>query len=110
MYKIFFVFLITGILLFPGCAGKKNNTMSGKNDSTAGNFAAKKSLDFNEFYFVGKLGENSSVYKFISKSRQTGIQGKNFSKFWSKHNEKVIKLSYSPDKKSLFFSNSRGFW
>jgi hypothetical protein len=109
MYKIFFVFLITGIVLFPGCAGKKNNTMSGKNDSAAGNFAAKKSLDFNEFYFVGKLGENSSVYKFISKSRQTGIQGKNFSKFWSKHNEKVIKLSYSPDKKSLFFLTAGDF-
>jgi Tol biopolymer transport system component len=109
MYRIFIIFLTTGIILFPGCSNKNDNAKSGQNDSTAGNFAAKKSLEFNEFYFAGKLGKNYNIYKFIAKSRQNGIQEKNFSKFWSNRNEKVIKLSYSPDKKSLFFLTAGDF-
>lgn len=109
MYRIFCIFLISGIIFISGCANKKDNAESGQNDSTIGNLTTKKQFNLIEFYFVGMIDENPGVYKFISKSNQSGIWEKNFSKFWSKRNEKVIKLSYSPNKKSLFFLTATDF-
>ena len=101
MYRLFVSILIIGIIFISGCSGKKNNSENYQNDSTDVNFKLKTSN--NEFYFVGLIGGNPGIYKFISKVHQSGKSDVNFNKFWSKKNEKVIKLSYSPDKKSLFF-------
>jgi hypothetical protein len=99
MYRISISILIIGIIFISGCRDKHNNSENNQNESTAGNF--KKSID--EFYFVGLIGENPGIYKFISKTQKPGKSDISITKFWSKKNEKVIKLSYSPDKKSLFF-------
>ena len=101
MYRISISILIIGIIFISGCGGKNNNSENNPNDSTAGNIRLKKSFD--EFYFVGLIGGNPGIYKFISNIQQSGKSDINFNKFWSKKNEKVIKLSYSPDKKSVFF-------
>jgi hypothetical protein len=108
MYRIFFIFLTAAIIFIAGCSTNNSNRKSGQNDTT-GNPASKMLLNLNEFYFVGMYGKDPAIYKFISKSRQNGTREKNFSKFWSKKDEKVVKLSYSPDKKSIFFLTADDF-
>ncbi len=86
------IFLLLPILfLFLGCSNKKSN----EDEINAG---SSKSLGgvLGDFYFVGMVNNNPGIYKFISKN-------KSFSRFWSNENEKVIDLSYSPDRKCVFF-------
>jgi hypothetical protein len=109
MYRLIIIFLSTGIIFISGCINKNNNVKTGQINSAKVSHTVKISSGINEFYFVGMSGKNPCIYKFTSKKRLPGIEEKNFSKFWSKPNEKVIKLSYSPDKKTLFLLTAEDF-
>jgi hypothetical protein len=109
MYSKIFIFLIAGILFISGCKNRKSNSEPGQNDTTAGNYKPNNSFATGEFYFVGMIGENPGIYKFVSEVQQSGKLEKSIDKFWSKNKEKVIKLSYSPNKRSLFFLTAEDY-
>ncbi len=91
------LFLLPILFLIFGCSNKKSNEVkkySGSSESLG------KALG--DFYFVGMIGDNPGIYKFISKNKRT-------SSFWTKEKEEVIELSYSPDRKCAFFLTATGY-
>ncbi|MDR3625371.1 MAG: hypothetical protein P4L45_00975 [Ignavibacteriaceae bacterium] len=109
MYSKIFIFLITGILFISGCKNRKTNSEPGQNDTTAGNYKPNNSFATGEFYFVGMIDGNPGIYKFVSQVQKSGKLEKSITKFWSKNKEKVIKLSYSLNKRSLFFLTAEDY-
>ncbi len=92
-----FLILLPILFLFLGCDKEKSNE-AGYNSHSYGSL--KRSLG--DFYFVGMADGNPGIYKFNSNDKSTSC-------FWSKKNEKVIELSYSPDRKHIFFLTASAY-
>ena len=56
--------------------------------------------EFNQFLFVGMVNRNPGIYKY-------DVNKEEYSVFWFKRFEKVVKLYYSEDRKSAFFITVR---
>jgi hypothetical protein len=56
--------------------------------------------EFDQFLFVGMVDKNPAIYKY-------DVNKEEYSVFWYKRYEKVVKLYYSKDKKSAFFITVR---
>ena len=109
MYSKFFIFIITGLIFFSGCKNNKSNPGLEHNDTTVGHYKPNGSFTSGEFYFVGMIGDNPGIYSFFAGVKQQGRQEKEINKFWFKRKEKVIKLSYSLNKKNVFFLTAEDY-
>ncbi len=92
-----FAFIISSlifVLILCGCSGK-----SGDKEKTNGGKKAARNSDY--FFFVGKIGKNPGLFKYVFDKKEPV-------KFWSNEKEKVIELSYSPDRKYAFFLTAEG--
>jgi hypothetical protein len=58
--------------------------------------------DISSFLFAGMINENPGIYKY-------NFSASNYKEFWSAENEKVVELSYSENKKNIFFVTAKGF-
>lgn len=107
MHSAKFILIISFILLISGCRNNDKIVENERNNGTNSSSSSNKTID--ELYFVGMISKAPGIYKFISKNQAPGKRDKNIIKFWTKKTEKVIKLSYSPDKKSIFFLTAEDF-
>ncbi len=97
MYK--YKILIFILLLITGCnsnnVGQKNRQEN--NPSENAEIAGE---EFNDFLFVGMVNKNSGIYKY-------DVNKEDYSVFWSKRYEKVVKLYYSENRRGAFFITAR---
>lgn len=91
MIKKFFCFAI--ILLFIGCNGNK----ASKNEVGKTNGREKPG----SFFFVGMKDYEPSIFKF-------NLDSLNQSLVWHEKDHEVTELSYSPDRKNIFFITASG--
>lgn len=99
MLKFKYLLFITAILLIAGCSNKtKDSNRTGKIHKTVKD-TVQKSYGF---YFVGMTGKNPGIYHFNS-------EGNSYKIFWSSDKEKVVDLSYSNEKSSIFFLTSTDY-
>jgi len=90
-----FNYLILAIVLFcAGCNKRVEETVPKKPGKTETTLKPKERFD--NFIFVGKVIHQPGLYKydFVKKKSK---------EFWSNFDEKVVELSYSPERKSAFF-------
>lgn len=95
--------LISIFVLFIGCERDKENKIPLK-EKTPLETTKTKSLidDYHQFYFVGMVDKVPGIYKYNFEDQRTRI-------VWSKRKEKVIDLSYSPDRSTIFFLTAKEF-
>lgn len=101
MHKFSSILLLFAIILIAGCrnSGEKNSGSTGGGNPE---LSGKSLLSQTGFYFVGMLGGNAGIYKFDgSKNR--------IEKFWASDSEKVVDLSYSPGRKSIYFLTASNY-
>ena len=94
--------LFTLVIVLAGC-GKKNDrpaeNKSAQKDTTV---VVKEEKHSGSFIFVGMIEHKPGLYRY-------NFATKKYEQFWSNYNEQVVELSYSPDKKSLFFLTAGHF-
>lgn len=95
MLKFKTILFLTVMLLAAGCSNKSNNNSG---SSAQMNEHGKESIVKmpGGFYFVGMIGKYPGIYKFIGAKNR-------YNKFWAKDSEKVVDLSYSPGRNTIFF-------
>ncbi len=102
MCKAPLIILISIFCFLSGCSEKKLKEENRTDTRAALHSIQKKADAVNDFYFVGMIGENPGLYKFISKN-------KTVKQFWSSKDEKVVELSYSANRKAAFFLTANDY-
>jgi len=100
MFKIGIITLILFPILFYflGCGKNKSKEEAKKRLNLTNNLSSSPG----DFYFVGMANTGAGIYKFNSKN-------KSVSAFWSNEKQKLIDLSYSPDRKHAFFITASAY-
>lgn len=100
MFSARIIILFSALFFICGCSNKSSNKVFEDSPESIHdtNFSSSKF----DFYFVGMIGENSGLYKFIADKKKV-------SRFWSNKKEKVVELSYSSDRKNIFFITASNF-
>lgn len=96
MHKSILLLSILTIFILTGC---KRNNDAGTKIITKDSLQAQNSNEawiLNEIIFVGLIENKSGLYKY-------NISTKSYSEFWHNDKEEVVEVSYSPDKKSIYF-------
>lgn len=102
MNKFFFI-LIFSLFLFNGCGENEQKNLPAKEKDSVEVLKDKSFIDdYLQFYFVGAVDKVPGIYKYSFDDGKTRI-------VWSKRKEKIIDLSYSPDKRTFFFLTAKDF-
>ena len=96
MFK--YSFLIFIFLFIIGCNNNIDQKNRKENDQSENSKIAGE--DFNDFLFVGLVNKNPGIYKY-------DINKEDYSVFWYKRFEKVVKLYYSENRRGAFFITDR---
>ena len=97
MYK--YSFLIFILLFIVGCNNDNIDQKNRKENDRSGNSEIAEEK-FNDFLFVGLVNKNPGIYKY-------DFNKEDYSVFWYKRYEKVVKLYYSGNRKGAFFITAR---
>lgn len=95
--------LISILVLFIGCERNKENKIPVKKETPVDTIKTKALIeDSHQFYFVGMVDKVPGIYKYNFDDKKTRI-------VWSKRKEKMIDLSYSPDRSTIFFLTAKEY-
>ncbi|MCL5030287.1 MAG: hypothetical protein M1480_14845 [Bacteroidetes bacterium] len=100
MFSARIIILFSAFFFICGCGNKGSNSAADDNQESISD--AKLASTLSDFYFVGKIGENPGLYKF-------NAEKKIVSRFWSNKKEKIVELSYAPNRKNIFFLTASDF-
>ncbi|MBK7379124.1 MAG: hypothetical protein IPJ03_08965 [Ignavibacteriales bacterium] len=101
--RITYLTLISILVLFIGCENDKENNIPVKEKTPVDSIKAKSLIDdYHQFYFVGMIDKVPGIFKYNFENHKTRI-------VWSKRKEKVIDLSYSHDRNTIFFLTAKEF-
>ena len=101
MFKFNAGFLFLAFLLLAGCANQKGNKPAGT-EKVKTISRQNAAVNYNDFYFVGVVKQDTGILKYDFKSNRV-------KDVWSKRNEKVVELSYSPNRNAVFFLTAGDF-
>ncbi len=100
MFSSRIIILFISFFFICGCGNKSSNNQA--DDDLSSNLNVSFNSNLTGFYFVGMINKNPGIYKFNAVK-------KSVSQFWSNKKEKVVELSYSSDRKNIFFLTSSDF-
>jgi len=101
--RITYLTLISILVFIIGCEKDKEIKNSIKEITPVDTIKTKSLIDdYHQFYFVGMVDKVPGIYKYNFEDQKTRI-------VWSKRNERVIDLSYSPDRNTIFFLAVKAF-
>lgn len=87
-------------LIFSGCINKNDVIKHNVPQDSISSSAVNELHPLTEILFVGSINNKAGLYKY-------NILNKAYREFWSSTNEEIFELSYSPDKKYMFFLTAR---
>lgn len=101
--RVTYLTLISILVLFIGCQKNKEDKIPAKEKVLVDTTKTKSLIeDYHQFYFVGMVDKVPGIYKYNFEDKKTRI-------VWSKRKEKIIDLSYSPDKSTIFFLTAKEY-